>query len=75
MKKIFLIYFSLTEIVWAIASGCQNYPACISCGNFPISTGQIVFHTYDQYGDGTSQIFLYKFNNSSYFDWYFDFCL
>ncbi|MBN3727857.1 hypothetical protein G3N92_27175 [Burkholderia sp. Ac-20379] len=44
-------------------AGCVSNPRAQSSASFPASlTGKLVYHSYVDYGDGTSQIYLYDFS-------------
>jgi len=63
--KLIIFFLIFISNVYGISTGCQSNPTCIACGPFPITKGQIVYHAYLNYGDGTSQIYLYKFNTNT----------
>lgn len=54
-------------MLWSVAgtasAGCIANPANQPDGSFPRSlTGKLVYHSYVQYGDGSSQLFIYDFS-------------
>lgn len=68
MKKSVLLLlpfiFGIQAILNPVIANCVNNPSNQPSATLPALTGKLVYHTYKNYGDGSSQLFLYDFQKS-----------